>query len=518
MDVCFFRYFFLWLLLFDNPYDANAIDVRSAEGSLGHIGGEFTARYAQLLESGKIKSEGQIAEVTPLSKRSARCKNALVTISVYPQTLSMRPKIVQTPKTVTKPTPDAAVKSAPRAAARPKWADEYKTLIEKDPQITFRGKVFTIPITAKMIKQEGDKINLEGAVCQLGGKTQGRVTEKTDYLVYDYVCSSAAPVKSAAAQKEKGRDIRIILLEDFLKAIRANGYQKPKPIIPIVPSIPRPIVEEPKPPEMFVIENGDELVKYNGDEKIVVVPAGIRKIGFEAFGKNEPGKSALETVILPDGLEEIGMSAFAFCDQLQFVNLPDSLIKIDDSAFWSCKKLTSIRIPETVEYIGLGAFEKCEALLDIYAPDYVEEVEPFAFDTGNIATKLHVTPGSTMDVVYQPNQELKKKLAEQQNEPARRRRAAQTNEAQGVPEAPKKKEGCYIATAVYGSYDAPEVRTLRRFRDETLKKSAAGRLFIRVYYRFSPPIAQRLKHATKVNRLVRKMLDGFVGKLNGKKF
>ena len=115
-----------------------------------------------------------------------------------------------------------------------------------------------------------------------------------------------------------------------------------------------------------------------------------------------------------------------------------------------------------------------------------------------------------MDMVYQPNQELKKKLAEQQNEPAKRRRAA-------APEVPKKKEGCYIATAVYGSYDAPEVRTLRRFRDETLKKSAAGRMFIRVYYRFSPPIAQRLKNATKVNRLVRRMLDGFVEKLNEKK-
>ena len=501
----------------DNPYDANAIDVRSAEGSLGHIGGEFTARYAQLLESGKIKSEGQIAEVTPLSKRSARCKNALVTISVYPQTLSMRPKNVQTLKAVVKPTPDAAVKSVPQAAARPKWADEYKTLIEKDPQITFRGKVFTIPITVKTIKQEGDEINLEGAVHQLGGKVQGRVTDKTDYLVYDYACSSAAPVKSAAAQRESGRDVRMILLEDFLKAIRASGYQKPKPVIPTIPSIPRPIVEEPKPPERFVIENGDTLVKYNGDEKIVVVPAGIRKIGFEAFGKSELGQSKLERVVLPEGLEEIGMSAFAFCDQLQFVNLPDSLIKIDNSAFWSCKKLTEIRIPESVEYIGESVFEKCENLLDIYAPDYVEEVGPFAFDTGNIATKLHVTPGSTMDVVYQPNQEPKKKLAEQQNEPAKRRRAPQTNEAQTVPEAPKKKEGCYIATAVYGSYDAPEVRTLRRFRDETLKKSAAGRMFIRVYYRFSPPIAQRLKNATKVNRLVRRMLDGFVEKLNEKK-
>ncbi len=31
-----------------------------------------------------------------------------------------------------------------------------------------------------------------------------------------------------------------------------------------------------------------------------------------------------------------------------------------------------------------------------------------------------------------------------------------------------KKNGCYIATCVYGSYDCPEVWTLRRFRDDVL--------------------------------------------------
>ena len=35
-------------------------------------------------------------------------------------------------------------------------------------------------------------------------------------------------------------------------------------------------------------------------------------------------------------------------------------------------------------------------------------------------------------------------------------------------------DGCYIATCVYGSYDCPEVWTLRRFRDDTLAKSDAG--------------------------------------------
>ena len=72
------------------------------------------------------------------------------------------------------------------------------------------------------------------------------------------------------------------------------------------------------------------------------------------------------------------------------------------------------------------------------------------------------------------------------------------------------KEGCYIATAVYGSYDAPEVLVLRKFRDEILAKSFWGRWFIRVYYRFSPSIARRLKRANRVNRFVRSILDKLV--------
>lgn len=68
----------------ENPYDTNAIDVRSPEGSLGHIEAALTARYACLLDSGSMRCEGRIAEVTPLSMRSAKCKKALVTIRVYP--------------------------------------------------------------------------------------------------------------------------------------------------------------------------------------------------------------------------------------------------------------------------------------------------------------------------------------------------------------------------------------------------------------------------------------------------
>ena len=81
---------------------------------------------------------------------------------------------------------------------------------------------------------------------------------------------------------------------------------------------------------------------------------------------------------------------------------------------------------------------------------------------------------------------------------------------------PEQKEGCYIATAVYGSYDAPEVIVLRRFRDESLKKSALGRAFIRAYYKFSPSVAERLKNAKRTNAFVRSILDKWVRKISNK--
>lgn len=67
--------------------------------------------------------------------------------------------------------------------------------------------------------------------------------------------------------------------------------------------------------------------------------------------------------------------------------------------------------------------------------------------------------------------------------------------------------GCYIATAVYGSYEAPEVLILRRFRDETLAISNLGRLFIRTYYKFSPPIALKLEKTKWLNNIIKKILN-----------
>lgn len=93
--------------------------------------------------------------------------------------------------------------------------------------------------------------------------------------------------------------------------------------------------------------------------------------------------------------------------------------------------------------------------------------------------------------------------------------------AQGFQEAAderykkeKAKKGCYVATAVYGSYDCPQVWTLRRFRDNTLAETWYGRAFIYTYYAISPTLVKWFGKTQWFKNMWKPTLDKMVERLN----
>ena len=88
------------------------------------------------------------------------------------------------------------------------------------------------------------------------------------------------------------------------------------------------------------------------------------------------------------------------------------------------------------------------------------------------------------------------------------------NSYQSYPGHYDNNEGCYIATCVYGSYDCPQVWTLRRLRDDILGASFFGRCFIRLYYRISPHLVSALGESKSFRRFWKTHLDKIVKRLN----
>ena len=78
-----------------------------------------------------------------------------------------------------------------------------------------------------------------------------------------------------------------------------------------------------------------------------------------------------------------------------------------------------------------------------------------------------------------------------------------------------KRKGCFVATACYGDYHSPEVKSLRLYRDEKLLKSISGKIFIQAYYIVSPPIAYIISKSNFLKKNIRHyILQPIVNKIN----
>ena len=91
------------------------------------------------------------------------------------------------------------------------------------------------------------------------------------------------------------------------------------------------------------------------------------------FGEN------VTSVVIEDGVTNVGDFAFYGCRELQSVSLPKSVTAIQYAAFSYCRSLQSITLPSNLQTIGECAFSRCENLKTVNLPDSVTEIQYYAF-------------------------------------------------------------------------------------------------------------------------------------------
>ena len=136
----------------------------------------------------------------------------------------------------------------------------------------------------------------------------------------------------------------------------------------------------------------EEGILYNKDmTKIVCYPAG--KTDISQFnipdGVTEVGVSAfvncrsLTAIKIPNSVTTIGASAFSDCRNLYSVNIPQSVTSIGSSAFWYCNNMKSLVIPEGIESLEYSTFRECHNLAEIWLPSSLKKVGEAAFSWCN---------------------------------------------------------------------------------------------------------------------------------------
>lgn len=87
----------------------------------------------------------------------------------------------------------------------------------------------------------------------------------------------------------------------------------------------------------------------------------------------------ISDIVIEDGIQSIGGSAFYQFDSLKEVSIPDSVNRIGEGAFFKCSRLENIRIPEGVETIEANTFGGCYEIETVTIPKSVTEIGYAAF-------------------------------------------------------------------------------------------------------------------------------------------
>lgn len=278
----------------------------------------------------------------------------------------------------------------------------------------------------------------------------------------------------------------------------------------------------------------------------VEIPEGVIEIQSYAFS----GCATLRSVTFPDTLVKINRFAFQDCTALESIHLPDSVSVLEKLSFRNCYSLKNVRLSRGLKSLESQVFEGANALCSIVIPETVKRIGSDVFYGtaitcldlpvsvtylaygalhGNIEEVRYAGTRAQWNLIQKEdgykNSNLKITCVDDPKEtpkptqvPPSEPKPTPTPSAalSSSPASGKSSGGCYVATCVYGSYDCPEVWTLRRYRDDTLGATWYGRAFIRVYYAVSPTLVKWFGETKWFKRLWRGKLDRMVKKLQEK--
>ena len=127
----------------------------------------------------------------------------------------------------------------------------------------------------------------------------------------------------------------------------------------------------------------------------------VKAIGDYAFAVYDEEKRAyfgydtITTVVVSEGIESVGSSAFFRCMNMRNIQLPDTLKKIDGGVFNGCSSLVELTVPEGITQLGHHFATECRSLQRVTLPSTLKSIGQDAFSYCGSLYEINLPVGLT---------------------------------------------------------------------------------------------------------------------------
>jgi len=134
--------------------------------------------------------------------------------------------------------------------------------------------------------------------------------------------------------------------------------------------------------------------QYADEIYTVILEEGITNVGAYTFY----GFDNLTEVIFPESMSFIGGYSFSYCKNLRTVTIPGHIYQTGIRAFYACTALESVTFEKGIKHIGPSTFGYCANLTDISLPEGLETIDDGAFAFCSKLSTVNI-PNGTQSLV-----------------------------------------------------------------------------------------------------------------------
>ena len=163
----------------------------------------------------------------------------------------------------------------------------------------------------------------------------------------------------------------------------------------------------------YHIDEGGELIWYNQNMRVLVIPDKVKMFKMGAFPDDHygeiytPGENGffednqnIEIVYIPGNVIEIPTRAFQCCKNLKKVVIENGVERIGHNAFAGCLSLEEITFPPSVSQIGMTAFAGCSSLTVVNIGSGISAIGAMAFSGCNNLESLSISESEEPLLLY----------------------------------------------------------------------------------------------------------------------